>query len=202
MTESRNGVPWPDIWRFKKPSRRPDVQEVEWATAREYYEQDVWRDRLHALRQLNLPDNAFEKVKEMGVIPLLDRMEKEGAIYPPTDEDRKRWYTHVGEEWDPSKSPHDLKTKNVHDDELRHALYWLLEVGQHKERIKSLVLLPSILGVNPDHPETQAVLSFWCAVSMTEELHKELPLPESVAADIDWDNVEDSPFYHLLQGFI
>jgi len=81
-------------------------------------------------------------------------------------------------------------------------VYWLLEIGQHKERIKFSVLLPSILGVNPDHSETGAVFAFWQANVVIQGLQEELPLPESVFAQDDWDDVNKSSYYRLLQEFI
>lgn len=108
-------------------------------------EQYLWADRFEALRQLNLPDNAIEKVEAMGVDTLFDRMDMEGAEYPPTDDDRKRWLETVGEEWHWSDCPNHQKTQQINDEELQFMLKWLLEFGQQKERIKSSVLLPAIL---------------------------------------------------------
>ena len=164
------------MWKYKKPSNRPAVREVEWAIARELHEQDLWVDRIEALRQLNLPDNAIEKAEAMGVETLFDRMAAEGAKYPPTDDDRKRWLEVVGEEWHWSDCPNHQTTQQVQDEELRFMLKWLLEFGQHKERIKSSVLLPAILGVNPDSDETSMVFLVWGMIKVSEELEKEMPL--------------------------
>jgi len=171
-----NNVPWPEMWKYKKPSNRPAVREVEWAIARELHEQDLWADRFEALRQLNLPDNAIEKVEAMGVETLFDRMDMEGAEYPPTDDDRKRWLETVGEKWHWSDSPNHQKTLQVKDEKLRFLLKWLLEFGQHKERIKSSVLLPAILGVNPDSDETSMIFLMWGIIKGSEDLEKEMPI--------------------------
>ena len=175
MNTTTDNVPWPAMWKYKKPSNRPAVREVEWAIARELHEQDLWADRFEALRQLNLPDNAIEKVEAMGVETLFDRMAKEGAEYPSTDDDRKRWLETVGEEWHWSDSPNHQKIQQVKDEELQFMLKWLLEFGQQKEVIKSIVLLPAILGVDPDDVETHAVFRMWQAVIVTKALNKEMP---------------------------
>ena len=199
MTISKDGIPWPDTWQFREPSKRPDIREIEWATAREYAEQDVWRERLESLQELNLPNRAFEYTKELGLTTLFSQMKEEDAIYPPSDQERKRWYERGGQEWDWSMSPNHLLTSKIPDEKLRHAVHWLLEIGQHKERIKSQVLLPGILKVNPRHPDTGTIFSIWKAVMVAEELQIELPLPDSAFGLDDWSDEDRSAVYGVLK---
>jgi hypothetical protein len=166
------------MWQFKEPSDRPDIREIEWATAREYYEQDLWRDRWERLKSLDLPGNAIDVTDRMGFDVLYGRMEAEGATYPLTNELRRMWYERAGKKWDWSMSPNHRKTDGVRDENLRYALFWLLEIGEHKERIKSSVLLPSILQVAPEHEQTDEIFSLWLAINVTIQLEKELPMPE------------------------
>jgi hypothetical protein len=174
----KDNIPWPDSLQFRKPSSRPDVQEIEWATAREHYEQDLWRERLERLESLDLPGNAIEVMERMGFDVLCERMEAERATYPPTHTQRAGWYEYAGEEWHRSMCPNYRKTDEVNDEKLRYALYELIEIGEHKERIKSSVLLPSILKVSPEHEETNRVFAMWRAITVAIQLEKEFPMPE------------------------
>lgn len=178
MTLVKDGIPWPYERRFREPSSRPDIQEIEWAIARELHEQNLWCDRSQKLTELGLSDNALEAFVQMGLAELCKRMEAEGATYPPTWEQRKKWCEHIGVEWDWSMNPSSKKTEGVNDEKLRRVLMDLIEVGEQKERIKSSVLLPSILKVDPEHEDTKYVFHIWMASKLVDQLQEKLPMPE------------------------
>ncbi len=171
-------VPWPDHWQYKSPSKRVDVRKVQWATARALAEQDVWRDRLDALRQLDLPSDALERMDKPDIDKLFQEMDAEGAKYPPTWKDEQAWVERQGREWHWSQGMNDRRCAKIQDKDLRFEVHHLLEIGQHKERIKAFALLASILKVDPDSDETYVVFTFWKTVSIYETLkgaYGELP---------------------------
>lgn len=181
-----------------KPSGQPDLQAIEQATENEYAEQNLWCERLDELKRLNLPTNAIAVTKSMGFGALWDRMEAEGATYPPTSQLRRMWYEGAGEEWHISMCPNRQKTRQVKDEKLRFSLQHLLDIGQHKERIKSRVLLPSILRVDPDHEETEGVFSLWFAFNVIVQLEKEFPFPEDAGRDVDFSEVLSPALMELV----
>ena len=154
-------VPWPSIWEHREPSKRAEVRKLEWATARELAEQDVWRDRLEALKQLDLPDDALEKIGNCEWDRMLQQMDAAGAKYPPTSNDEEGWFQRQGREWHWSQSLNDRKIARIADKDLRSEAYWLLQYGDHKERIKAFVLFVSLLQVDPDSAETFVAFKFW-----------------------------------------
>lgn len=170
-------VPWPNNWKFRKPSSNPEVREVEWATAGELAEQDVWRERLDALKQLNLTSKAYDRMLEYGIDALFERMDAEGAKYPPTWEDRKKWVERRGQQWHWSDCPNHQKLKNVQDAEMQSALDWLLEISQQKERIKAYVVFAGILRIDPGAEETYLAFGFWKVSQICETLSLEMPDP-------------------------
>ena len=166
-------VPCPDHWQFKHPSKRADVRKVQWATARALAEQDVWRHRLDALRQLNLPCDAINCMDEFDTDTLLQEMGAAGAIYPPTWKDEQAWFERQGREWHWSQSMKHRRCAKIQDKALRSGLYHLLGISQHKERIKALVLFASIFKVDPDSDETYLMFTFWKVLHIYEILKGE-----------------------------
>lgn len=163
-------VPWPDQWKYKEPSKRADVRKLQWATAKELAEQDVWRDRLEALRQLGLPGDAVDRLFDYELEKLCQEMDAAGAKYPPTWENEKVWFELQGKEWHWSQSINHRRCEKIADEELRSGVYWLLEISQHKERIKASVLFTSILRVDPDSEETQQAFDYWKVLSLYDFL--------------------------------
>jgi len=171
-------VSWPSNWQHKHPSKRADIRKLEWATARELAEQDLWRDRLESLRKLDLPGDALERMVDFDIDRLFRQMEEAGAKYPPTWEDEKAWFEHQGKEWHWSMAISDRWAAKIADKEISSEVYWLLQYGQHKERIKALALFASILQVDPDSNETYIAFTFWKVLAIHDELrasHGDLP---------------------------
>lgn len=165
-------VPWPSCWQHRKPSARAEVRKLEWATARAMAEQDVWCDRLEALRQLDLPGDGFDRMFEYDMDRLEAELEAAGAKYPPTWEDQKSWVESQGKEWDWPLEKNHRRSSKIADREISSEVYWLLEHDDHKERIKAYVLFAALLRVDPDSDDTYIAFLFWKTLHLVDVLNE------------------------------
>ena len=144
-----------------EPSKDPAVREIQWANVRELAEQDIWVDRLNKLSRLESSDNAIDRLAELGLDELNSRMDVVGAVYPPKSEDRKRWADENGVKYESEWESSCKKLGHLKDRLMVGQLAHHLSIKAQKERIKSAVMLPTILKVNPTSLESAIAFSMW-----------------------------------------
>ena len=165
---------WDKYMQYVEPSKDPAIREIQWADVRELAEQDVWHDRLNKLSRLESANNAIDRLAELGLDELNSRMDAAGAVYPPTSEDRKRWADNNGVKYESEWESSCKKLGHIKDRLMVGRIAHHLSIKIQKERIKSAVMLPTILKVNPTSLESAIAFSLWKTYYVSNFLDDEM----------------------------
>ena len=128
-------------------------------------EQDFHRERIETMGKIG-NKNYYKELPSIGWDGVSSAMQDECS--PPCSQERKKY---LDQNWD--EIPTRLQLENIEDTDIRSHTYFLGEVVEHTQRIKSIAKFLEVLNASPDDRFCDLLYTYWVKHNVCTQLANE-----------------------------